>query len=343
VELETGFPFRGEALAELRGFLSQSGLRYDEGVEFSVLLRESGRIAAAGSLDGRVLKCIAVAKEFQGAGAAAQIVTELVNEAVRRGISHLFLFTNPEREDLFVNLGFYPISKTPGILLMENERDGVKNFVKIIAAETPPLPGDGEERKTGKVRGAVVVNCNPFSLGHRYLIENAAAQCALLHVFVVAEDKSAFPAAVRFNLVRAGTADLPNVRVHSTGPYLISSVTFPDYFLKDSVSPEVVHTELDLAIFAEHFARPLGIGIRFAGTEDRDPVTQKYNRQMAEILPRYGIRFIEIPRLESGGEAISAGRIRKLLAEKNYAAMAKLAPKTTMEYLLSIKKTEGVS
>jgi [citrate (pro-3S)-lyase] ligase len=340
VEKHTGFPFRGEALEELRGFLKQNGLNYDEGVGFSVILREENRIAAAGSLDGRVLKCIAVSQEFQGSGAAAQVVTELIAEAARRGHYHLFLFTKPENEDLFHSLGFFPITKTNDVLLMENKRDGIKKFVLSMREKSPsPIPAENAEKD--KPLGAVVVNCNPFSNGHRYLIETAANQCALLHVFVVAENKSAFPADVRMNMVTGGTAGIPNVRVHSTGPYLVSSATFPDYFLKDTVSPELVNTELDITVFAEHFAGPLDIGVRFVGTEPFDPVTQKYNRQMAEILPRYNINFIEIPRLESGGAAVSAGRIRKLLREGNLEAVRELAPPTTMEYLLSMKQRGG--
>jgi [citrate (pro-3S)-lyase] ligase len=338
VEIQTGFPFRGEVLEELRGFLGQNGLKYDGGAEYSVILREEGRIAASGSLEGGVLKCIAVSPEFQGSGAAARIVTELIGEAARRGLYHLFIFTKPENEELFGSLGFFTISKTAGVLLMENKKNGIKNFtaaLKDVPGEhdAPPLR---KAAQSGTI-GAVVVNCNPFSKGHRYLIETAAKQCALLHVFVVAENKSAFPADVRLRLVKAGTADLPHVSVHSTGPYLISSATFPDYFLKDTVSPEQVNTELDIAIFAEHFAAPLGITVRFAGTEPFDPVTSKYNRQMAETLPRYHIRFVEIPRLEKGGRAVSAGRIRELLAEKNFDAVRELVPPTTMEYLLSLK------
>jgi [citrate (pro-3S)-lyase] ligase len=335
VEQQTGFPFCGETLEELRGFLKQKGLKYDEGIEYSVILREEGRIAASGSLDGRVLKCIAVSPEFQGSGTAATIVTELINEAARRGLYHLFLFTKPENEELFRSLGFFPISKTAEVLLMENKREGIKNFVKALTMNAPP------GNAANNTIGGIVVNGNPFSKGHRYLIETAAAQCALLYVFVVAENKSDFPPDVRLNLVRAGTADLPNVQVHSTGPYLVSSVTFPDYFFKDTVSAGEINTELDLTIFAEHFAGPLGINVRFAGAEPFDPVTFKYNRQMAEILPRYNISFVEIPRLESGGAPISASRIRKLLREGNLEAVRELAPETTMEYLRSEKKRNG--
>jgi [citrate (pro-3S)-lyase] ligase len=330
VEIQTGSPFHGEAREELRGFLEGNGLKYDEGIEYSVILREENRIAAAGSLDGRVLKCIAVSPDFQGSGAAARIVTELISEAARRGQYHLFLFTKPENEELFASLGFFSISKTGMVLLMENKKDGIQNFVLSLQKNSPPLPAAAQH----KDRGAVVVNCNPFSWGHRYLIKTAAQRCALLYVFVVAENKSAFSAEIRRNLVIAGTADIPNVRVHSTGPYLVSSATFPDYFLKDTVPPEQVNTELDITIFAEHFAKPLGINVRFVGTEPFDPVTLKYNRQMAEFFPRYNIELVEIPRLEIGGEAVSASRIRNLLREGNFEAVRELTPPAVMEYLL---------
>jgi [citrate (pro-3S)-lyase] ligase len=134
--------------------------------------------------------------------------------------------------------------------------------------------------------------------------------------------------------VAEGTAHLPQVLVHPTGPYLISAATFPDYFLKDSVSPQQVNTELDLTIFAEQYAPPLGIQCRFVGTEPTDPVTAAYNSRMKELLPRYGITVREIPRLEQGNRAVSAGRVRQLLAEGNIAAVGDLVPPSTLNYLV---------
>jgi [citrate (pro-3S)-lyase] ligase len=236
MEIRTGFPFRGKALEELRTFLARNGLAYDEGVRFSVCLTEGEKITAAGSLDGGVLKCIAVSPEFKEAGLAARIVTELIGEAARNGVFHLFVFTKPGNEFLFGKLGFYPIAKTNDVLLMENKKDGIASFVASL--ERPA----GAEA-AGSPTGAIVMNCNPFTRGHQYLIESAAGQCAWLHIFVVSENKSAFPADLRYRLVREGTARIKNVLVHPTGPYLVSSATFPDYFLKASVygSQDSVH------------------------------------------------------------------------------------------------------
>ncbi|GHT83822.1 [Citrate [pro-3S]-lyase] ligase [Spirochaetia bacterium] len=343
MDLRCGFPFRASALEKLRSFLFDCGLKYDDRVRYSVcLMDEEGRIAATGSLDGAggmdggaVLKCIAVSPDYQSEGLAARVVTELVNHAGRNGQHHLFLFTKPAKEALFSGLGFYPIAKTAESLLMENKKNGVADFVAGL--ERPAF----SDAAGAKNIGAIVVNCNPFTKGHLYLIETAAKQCDALHLFIVSEDQAAkavpaFPADVRRNLVLAGIAHLPRVYPHPTGPYLISAATFPDYFLKDgpgAIPPETVNTRLDLAIFAERFALPLGINCRFVGTEPMDPLTREYNRQMREVLPAYGVKVVEIPRLEAGGAAISAGRVRQLLREGNLQAIKELVPPATFAYL----------
>jgi [citrate (pro-3S)-lyase] ligase len=323
MELRYGRPLRGESLTRLKQFLRENGLSYDERIVFSVCAVEEDTIIAAGSLDGRVLKCIAVSPAFQNEGLAAIIVTELIREAGRRGIFHLFLFTKPENEELFGNLGFYTIEKTGGVLLMENKQDGIARFTAAIPrppAELSPF-------------GVVVVNCNPFTLGHRYLIETAAARCGALYVFVVSENLSLFPAGIRYQMVLKGTAHIPRVYLHPTGPYLISAETFPDYFFRESVSSRDLNTELDLRIFVNHFALPLGISRRFVGTEPLDPVTAAYNRAMRETLPPAGIEVVEIPRLETGGKPVSAGRVRDLLKNGDLEGIRPLVPDTTFEYL----------
>jgi [citrate (pro-3S)-lyase] ligase len=328
MELYTGAPFRGTALEKLICFLSDCGLKYDERVEYSICLMEDDNIAATGSLDGAVLKCVAVSSAFRSEGHAARIISELVKEAGRRGHFHLFLFTRPENQELFDDLGFYPIAKTDQVLLMENKKQGIKQFVASLnKPEAAAVP----------VIGAIIANCNPFTRGHLYLIETAARQCGLLYIFIVSENKSSFPAETRLELVRRGIAHLPNVCLCSTGPYLVSAATFPDYFLKDlpgAVSIQAINTSLDLAIFAECFARPLGIKQRYVGTEPFDPVTSVYNRQMKELLPSYGIEVIEIPRLEESGSAVSASRVRRMLAEGNLDAIRGLVPPATYEYLV---------
>ncbi len=182
-------------------------------------------------------------------------------------------------------------------------------------------------------KGAVVMNCNPFTKGHRYLIEQAAKQVDYLYIFVVEEDKSEFSFEDRFNMVKLGMKDLQNVMVIPSGKYVISQETFSQYFEKDTIE-EVNNMDYDIHIFAEVIAKELDITCRFAGEEPFDKVTKAYNETMARILPAEGIEFIEIPRKKTDDDdVISASTVRRLLAEKKYEQLEKYLPETTINYI----------
>lgn len=181
--------------------------------------------------------------------------------------------------------------------------------------------------------GAIVMNCNPFTLGHRYLIEQSARKVSQLIIFVVEEDKSIFPFKDRLDLVKQGTADLSNVTVVPSGGFIISQATFGAYFEKDLKQNATIDPTMDVELFAQHIAPALGITIRFAGEEPLDLVTRQYNDAMQRILPRYGIEFEVIPRKETGGQVISASRVRKLLQTKDFPQISHLVPHTTFAYL----------
>jgi [citrate (pro-3S)-lyase] ligase len=190
-----------------------------------------------------------------------------------------------------------------------------------------------EGRKCFGRVGAIVMNCNPFTLGHRYLIEEAVSQVEHLFVFVVEEDRSAFPFRDRIALVKDGTADFQNVVILPSGGYIISTLTFVDYFNKSELQDRVIDPALDVELFAREIAPVLNITVRFAGEEPFDNLTRQYNETMKRILPNYGIEFVEIPRKKVAGEAISASRVRRLLEDKDYKEIAKLVPQTTLAYL----------
>ncbi len=319
---EQGFPFTGRKKDKLTAFLTEYNLHYDEQIEATVNLMDSdGNIAATCSLHDNVLKCVAVSKNYQGYGLSTRVVTQVCNLAVERGKTHLFLFTKPENKQMFLDMGFYPILETSDVLLTENRKNGIKKYVSQL------------EQREGNTIGAIVVNCNPFTKGHRYLIETAARQCDVLHLFVLSEDKSEFSADVRYELVRLGVADIPNILLHKTSDYLISSAVFPTYFIKEKSKADDANCELDIRIFCEYFAKGLGITKRFVGTEPNCDVTNAYNTKMRELLPQYGIAFIEIERRQLDGIPISASAVRQWLHEGNMAAVEKLVPPTTFAYL----------
>ncbi len=208
------------------------------------------------------------------------------------------------------------------------------------ASENPLLTKYKNELKTffkEKISpkiGAIVMNANPFTYGHRYLIETALKRCDYLIIFVVEEDKSEIPFNDRFKLVEENIKDLPNVFARPSGEFIISSKTFSEYFRKESLQEQKIDTTLDVTLFAKEIAPCLNISVRFAGKEPTDKITEQYNRDMAQILPQYDIEFVEIERKQTdSGEIISASTVRKLAKEKKFEKLKTLVPPATIEYL----------
>ena len=327
-------PGQGGQSEPIARFLEEQGLRPDHGVQATVSLREDaaqlvvgyansdGRILACGGLEGNVIKTVAVDPSCQGQGLAEVLMTELRREAFARGHRQLFVFTKPSNEALFRSLSFFPVASSGEAMLLESTRGGLRRYLDSLP-------------KSGGVHGAVVMNCAPFTLGHQYLVDQARQACDWLYVFVLSEDKGMFSPEDRLALVRQGCREFPNVSVHPTMGYLISNATFPTYFLKDRSRGQEISCQLDLEIFAGSFAPALGLQKRFVGTEPLDPVTRQYNEALQASLPGRGIAVVELPRLEVGGQPVSASRVRACLAAGDLASVRQLVPDTTYAYCAS--------
>ncbi len=332
----------------LRTFLAPLGLDFEDDAEISSVVYDGDAPIATASLAGDVIKCVGVLPDFEGQGAAARAVSTLIAEAGAMKRQRLFVYTRPRNKSIFESLGFHALAAVipdaerartnpeEGVMLLESDERAFGSWVEGIKAI---LPG-------GSAAGAVVVNCNPFTLGHRYLIERAAEACAsgspqgspsggALLVLVVEGDRSSFPGAVREELIRAGTADLGNVFVASGGPYCVSGATFPAYYLKEKSQAAELQAALDAELFASRIAPAFGIKRRFVGTEPYCQLTAGYNRAMEAVLPRHGVELVEIPRSESGGAAISASAVREALRTGDTRRVAELVPPTTMAWLQS--------
>ena len=327
-------PVSGSLNDEYMQFLASCGLRDEEDADIAAIMTdEDGHIAACGSLAGHTIKQLAVAPEFEGQGVMAELLSALISEAAARGEFRLFLCTKPANSRMFGSMGFYEIVRTEDAVLMENRKGGFDNYL----ASLPRYEG---------TRGAVVCNCDPFTLGHRHLIEHAAADCDSLYVFAVMESGSMFSPDERLDMIRKGTADISGCHVHESGLYLISRATFPAYFIKDTARAESVRADLDIEMFTERIAPALGITKRYVGAEPLDEVTGEYNKRLHEVLPQRGIMVEEIPRLTDGkGAYISAGRVRSLIRSCRNAACSEksgllnqireLVPDTTYEIILN--------
>lgn len=186
--------------------------------------------------------------------------------------------------------------------------------------------------------GVVVMNCNPFTLGHRYLIEQAAKQVERLYVMVVREDCSLFAYTERKAMVEQGVADIENVNVIDGSDYAISRATFPTYFLKRLDDAADTQMLLDLDLFRRHIAPALGATVRFVGTEPTDQLTRRYNQLMHEALK--DVR--ETDRLEKDGYAVSASRVRKAMEEGDMNTIRQLVPPTTLPYIIAHLATQAL-
>ena len=311
--------------AELLSFLERHHLHPEDDLTYATaLVNDEDELVACGASNGRLLKCFAVDEELRGCNALGRLVNDLTTYCMQQGCFNPMVVTRAHNVPLFQGCGFSCVAQTEQVGLLERIPGGAARWAAAFRQE-----GDA-----GKTVGAIVMNANPFTKGHRYLAEQAAAQCDVLHIFVVEEDRSVFPFAHRLELVKQGTADLANVRVHPGGPYIISDATFPRYFLKETDDAAVMQTELDAQVFANAIAPTLNITRRFVGTEPNCGLTDQYNRSMQAVLPRHGIELVEIPRIQSGEAAISASRVRAMLSEGCTAdALSHLLPPTTAAYL----------
>ena len=66
-------------------------------------------------------------------------------------------------------------------------------------------------KKEGNKIAAIVMNANPFTLGHLHLVEKASKENDILHLFIVSEDKSIIPFNERKQLIMEGTSHLKNI------------------------------------------------------------------------------------------------------------------------------------
>ena len=251
------YPTDRQSLAQIDHLLNQEGIRRDANLDYiCAMYDENYKIIATGSCFTNTLRCFAVSKDHQGEGLLNEIITHLIDIQYQRGNIRLFLYTKISTSKFFKDLGFYEIAQVDETLVfMENRRNGFADYLSNLSCS----------KKEG-LSAALVMNANPFTLGHQYLVEKAASECDTLHIFIVSEDASLVPFPVRKKLVLEGTCHLPNVICHDSGPYIISNATFPSYFLKDEEAVIKGHAKLDLMVFTR-IADALSVTRRYVGEE----------------------------------------------------------------------------
>ena len=234
--------------------LAQEGIRRDANLDYTCgIFDDDWNLAATGSCFHNTIRCLAVSGAHQGEGLLNQVISHLVDVQMARGNSHLFLYTKPDSAKFMADLGFHEIARVPNALVfMENRRNGFARYCDTLL----------QNKGGGQRIAGIVMNANPFTLGHLHLVEKAARENDTVHLFILSEEAGPIPFSIRRMLVEQGVGHLDNVVCHASGPYLISSATFPSYFLKDSDTAIRAQAELDLLVFGK-IAGVLGIQQRY--------------------------------------------------------------------------------
>jgi cytidyltransferase-like protein len=299
---------------KVENFLGENGLRMEELDVYCVIENEAGDILAGAGLSSDIIKCIAVTAEARSEGLVAPLVSHLISLAASKGILELKIFTKPENQAIFESLGFHVLARAPQAILMENGH-GLENYCQY-------LKGFAKEGRSG----VIVMNANPFTLGHLYLLQQASQQVDNLYVIPVKENKSLFSyeerlSMIRSSVMRGASASQPAEENYFSGrdpknqfssaftkptladacnkiivlegsDYQISAATFPTYFLKNLSDAAETQMRLDLDLYARWIAPALNASVRFVGSEPLDPLTARYNDLMRELLPE----VVEVPR-----------------------------------------------
>lgn len=311
---------------EVREFLAKFNLKYED-VDYTVVIRENEEVIATCSKKENILKCFAINEKYQGLGLSNNLISKVTEKLFLEKRYHSFIFTKPENQFLFEGLGYKNIFTTDKVSLLESGNKDINSSLDKLKKEYNIVDN--------KEYAALVMNCNPFTLGHRYIVEKAAKENENVIIFVVEEDKSVFPFQTRYKLIKEGTKDLKNVTVIPAGEYVISSATFPNYFLKKNDDTLKEYTKLDCNVFGKYFVPKFNIVKRYVGTEPHCEVTNTYNESMEEILPKYNVQVNLIERKELENDAISASRVRKLLKEGQIEKVKNLLPKPSFDFLRS--------
>lgn len=318
--------------AKIDSMLKANGLRSDDFDYYAGVFKfREDELLGGGGLKGNVIKCIAVGNELREHQMGLKLVSHLINIAVGNGHETVRLFTKPENKLIFESIGFTQIASSPKAILMEIGQNGIAAYCKYLSIL----------KKEGK-NGVIVMNANPFTHGHRYLIEQAAQEVDNLYVIAVKEDKSLFSYEERKAMIVDGCQNLKNVTVCEGSDYVISAMTFPTYFLKELSDASDTQMLLDLDIFSHHIAHALNASIRFVGTEPADQLTNRYNELMSETLPRQGIEVRIVDRLANQGGVVSASLLRRQIEQGCFSAVAQLAYPTTIPYVLGFAAADAL-
>ncbi len=306
--------------------LAVNGLSNKEPLTYTIGIYDKEKLIATISLDHNIIKCASIHPDYQADNLLGTLVTQILEIARSQEYRHVFVYTKIESRKYFQSLGFKEIISQDALSFMELGSPDFNDYLNELKQVVDPNITDN---------AAIVMNANPFTKGHQYLISYAAQRHERVYVFVLSENRSEIPTNDRVEMVRRGVQIFENVNVLPTRNYIVSQATFPTYFLKDKAELSIAHThaQLDARLFSEFIAPTLNIQTRYVGEEPYSPVTEVYNQSMEKVF-QDKIHLEIIPRLNFDEEAISATKVRQAIKENNLERIRDMVPITTFDYLI---------
>ncbi len=318
-------------------FLSANGLRLDTINYYAAMCDEdNGEIIAGGGLHGATIKCLAVSAAHRDEDIAGRLVSHLMSVANAAGHHTVRVFTKPCYRAMFESMSFKLLAEAPEAVFMETGIGGIDEYTTYLRKCSERFHANGKALPS---TGTIVMNANPFTLGHQYLVREAARQVDRLFVIAVKEDVSEYTYAERLAMIEKGCEGFGNVQVCHGSDYAISSSTFPTYFIKTASDATDTQMALDLDLYKRHIAPALGATVRFVGSEPDDTFTRRYNNRMQAMLDN--VKVVE--RLRTHGQTVSASAVRKATATGNLTTAANLVPKTSLPYLVAHLATRALT
>jgi len=291
----------------VKEFLAKHDLVLDEMVDLTLYLTDDKKVIGTISKYKYIIKCVAVDPSYQGEDLTGLLVNKIVEKMTEEHIGSYTVFTKKIYEKVFASLGFKKISDTSDAVMLEKGPDNISSTIEEMKKIINNNIGSTESNDVG----CIVMNANPYTLGHEYLIEQALANHEKVIVFLVSEELSEFSYKERVSLVYLGTARYKNLVILPSSRYIVSSFTFPNYFIKSAETRQKNIAELDAKIFKDYFMKELHISKRYVGSETKDYM-DSYNKILKDIL---GDSLIELPRISKNDEIVSASTVRNLLKE----------------------------
>ena len=285
------------------------------------LVDDNDEIIGTISSEGSIIKCLAVKDNYQGENLSSILISHIISYLNSVNIYSYTVYTKPIYESTFLSYGFKMIVKTDKTVLLESGATSIMDSIKGIKTQIEMTFGSIDDSLD--IRCAVL-NANPFTLGHQELIVNASKECDLMLVFIVEEDESLFTFKERFSMAYLSLSRYKNVVVIPSTKYMVSLLTFPNYFYKDEKIKEDEYAKIDSLIFKEYFMKYLFIKYRYVGSETKNHMTI-YNKTLKEYL---GDSLIVVDRYKNdNGDVLSASKVRELIKNKDLNDIESFIPR----------------